>query len=187
MKWIRTLALLASCTMCMEAESLNVVHLGPPRDIEFEVTAGKIHQKFTLPRLAATGRFLVPADQSATVETLGELKISLKLPPSKQARIAVIHPADDSYGWRICESKATAGKFTMRLVNLAREATTVTIRKQVLTVPAGADLPLSPPARTLTTADGEKATAPKNDEPGAVIAFLLKQDGKWQVHFVADI
>ena len=186
MKWIRIPALLAVATLAVRAESLNILHLGPPRDIGFEVSAGRIHQKFTLSRLAGTGGFLIPSDQSATVETLGEPKVSLKLPPSKQSRIAVLHPDGESCVWRVCESKPTAGRLTLRLVNLTKEAANVTIGKQVLTIPPGAELPVDSPGKSLTLAGDEKSALPKNDEPSAVIAFLFKQDGKWKVHFFAD-
>lgn len=186
MKWNRLLSLVFACAVHAQANSLNVVHLGPDKEVEFEAKAGKLHQKFTLPRLGSTGGFLIDADQSATVEALGDAPVSVKLPALDQPRIAVLHPEDKSFAWRICQSRPTEGKFTLRLINLTKEATTVTIRNEVLSIPAAGELQAPSPQRTLETADQQKATAPKSDEPGAVIAFLYKQNGKWQVHFLAD-
>jgi hypothetical protein len=186
MKWNRILPVMTACAIHAQADSLNVVHLGPDKELGFETKAGDTDQKFTLPRTGSTGGFLLPPKKAAELSTQGDGAVSVKLPPLDEPRIAVLHPAGDSFAWRICTSKPTEGKFTLRLINLSKEKASVTIRDEVLDIAAEGELQAPSPQRTFEVEGSGKVTVPPSDEPGAVIAFLYKHEGTWQVHFFPD-
>lgn len=186
MKRIFVITLAAISIFQVQAGSLNVVNLGPEGDLEFEAKAGKLQQKFTLPKFGNTGGFLIAPKQSAKIEARMDKPIDVKIPASDNPKIAVFHRQGDSFDWRIIESKPTEGKFTLRFVNLTKDPAKIILRKKELAIPASGELLAPTPGRSITIGDGEKVSVPPSDEPCAMIAFVFNHEGKLQIHFMPD-
>ena len=186
MKRIFVITLVAIGFFQAHAGSLNVVHIGPEGELEFEAKAGKFRQKFTLPQFGNTGGFLVAPKQSAKIEARTDHPVEVKLPASDKSRIAVFHREGDSFAWRIVESKPSEGKFTLRFVNLTKDPANIILRKKELTIPASGDLLAPTPGRSFKMGDGGKVTVPPSDEPCAMIAFIYTHEGKLHMHFMSD-
>lgn len=186
MNRIKLIILAALGIFQAQAGSLNVVHIGPEGELEFEAKAGKFQQKFTLPQFGNTGGFLIAPKQSAKIEARLDKPIDVKVPASEKAKIAVFHREGDSFDWRIIESKPTEGEFTLRFVNLTKDPANIILRKKELTIPASGELLAPTPGRSIEMGDGEKVSVPPSDEPCAIIAFIYKHEGKLQMHFMPD-
>lgn len=171
------------------AGSLNVIHFGPPEDINLEVKAGGASQKFTLARLNASGPFVLP-NKSAVLRTIGDKIKSIDISSKKNGQIAVLQPKDDSFAWKLYSSKPTPGKVSLRVINVTAEKAELTIAGKKIEAPAQSDTTIDEVTKgpiRISFEGGKKQISHTQEEPSAVIAFIYKDTGEWHVLYVNDV
>lgn len=179
---------LAGTASCL-AGNLNVIHLGPPRDVEVEVKVGGNSQKFTLALGSATGPFMLP-QKKGTLRTVGDETKAADIKAKAAGQIAVLQPEKDAFKWVFHESKPSPGKTGLRLINISDKPATVTIAGKPLEIKAGDDQAVtevtSAPIR-VTLPEHSKASTHELEEPSAVIGFIYLNNGEWNILYVNDV
>ncbi|MEO8616615.1 MAG: hypothetical protein ABI600_15840 [Luteolibacter sp.] len=171
------------------AGSLNVVHLGPPQEINLEVKSGDNAQKFTLAYQSASGPFILP-NKKSSLHTIGDQLKSLNIGATKAGRIAVLYPKADTYVWKLYDSKPTLKKASLRVINLTAEAAILTIAGKKVEIGADADTAIEEvnksPIRIIFE-DRKKQEPHLQEEPSAVIAFIYKNKDGWRLFYINDV
>ncbi len=171
------------------AGSLNVIHLGPPQEINLEVTSGDNAQKFTLAYQSASGPFILP-NKKSSLHTIGDQLKGLDIGAKKTGRIAVLYPKADTYGWRLYDSKPTFKKASLRVINLTAEAAILTIAGKKVKIEPDAETAIEEvnkfPIRIMFE-DRKKQDPHLQEEPSAVIAFIYKNKDEWRLFYVNDV
>ncbi len=176
-------------TLTSLAGGLNVVQLGPDREVNLEVKAGKISQKFTLVRAQASGSFILP-NKKATLRTVGDDIKSLEVKPMEGKQIAVLYPAEETFRWKLFPSKSKDGKTNLTLVNLTDKPTTVTIDGKKIEIKENTDQLIEGVERSpirLALEDGKKQKAHEQEEASGVVGFIYKEKEEWKIFYIDDI
>jgi hypothetical protein len=168
--------------------NLNVVHLGPRKEIKLEVKAGGATQEFSLGFQNATGIFTLPKE-AAALRILDNDIPSLKIAAQDTGQIAVFHPSGESFKWSIYDSKPTEGKTTLRLINLMEEEVVVLQGENKITLKGKSVIPVEKVTKApirLGFENGEKPTPHEQEEPSAVLGFVYKSDTAWKIFYIND-
>jgi hypothetical protein len=98
--------------------TLNVVHLGPRKVLQFEVSVGDAEQSFALAHEGESGPFALPnraATLSVSIHGVG----SIALPVSEASRLAVLVPVEEGYRLELVEVEPVHDHWSFRIINLA--------------------------------------------------------------------
>lgn len=184
---LRTASLAATFAATAMAGGINVVQLGPPDVIRFEVACGGVSQGFDLAHGGTTGGFILP-EKEGTITLPNHEIPSLTIPATASSNIAVLAPAEKGYRWKLIPGKPTDGKWGLRVVNLSAETAKL--------AQDGAPLELAPDSTTEIPVEGIAgvtvqigATAKgtyRAEEPCAVLALIYRKAGEWEILFVPD-
>lgn len=181
-------ALLAAIATSATAGVINVIQLGSPDVIRFEVKCGAVSQPFDLAYGDSTGRFVLPETEAAVLSLPNRETKSLTIPATKQPHIAVLTVEGDKDVWKLIPGKPTDDKWSLRAINITPEAAVFESAGKPLEIAAGATVAIPVTQKediTLKPKDGEMH-AYDGREPCAVVALLFRKDGAWQVLFVPD-
>jgi hypothetical protein len=181
------LGLLCITCPCV-AGNLNVVHLGPPNELKFQIKSGTADQEFTLSPQSCTGIFALPPNKSI-LKTIGGDTPALKVEANQKGRIAVLHPDGEAFKWTLHESKPSEGRTTLRLINLTSEAVTVVQGSTKIPLKAKGDTVVEKVTKTpirLGFENGGKVPPYEQDEPSAVIGFVYRSGGVLSIFYLND-
>jgi hypothetical protein len=170
------------------AGNLNVVHLGPHKEIKLEIKAGGLTQEFSLSPQNATGIFALP-NKVAVLRILDDATPSFKIAAQDTGQIAVLHPSGESFKWSIYDSAPTEGKTTLRLINLMEEEVVVSLGENKIPLKGKAVLPVEKVTKApirLSFQNGEKPAPHEQEEPSAVIGFVYKSGMAWKIFYIND-
>lgn len=185
---IRSAALLAAIASTAAAGVFNVVHLGPPDVIRFEIRSGGTSQAFDLAFGAATGRFILPEKEDAVLSLPNREAKDLPIPATSGPNIAVLTRQEEKDAWKMIPGKPTEGKWSLRAVNLGTEQAVIERSGKPLEIASGATVEIPAEGKNaiaVTFKDGEKRSYDGKD-PCAIIALIYRKDDAWQVLFVPD-
>lgn len=171
----------------LDAGGLNILHLGPEKDLEFEVKVGREAQKFTLAHRNATGPFLLP-DKAGAVRSV-EDGTQVKIKGKKTGQIAVIHPEKETFKWRLEDSEPSKGQTTLRVVNLSDQDATLVIGGVVTEIKGDSVLKIEAVKKSpirISFANRGKLPFHELEEPCAVVAFIYQVEGAWKLFYLND-
>ncbi len=181
-------ALLAAFASSAAAGALNVVQLGPPDVIRFEVKSGGISQQFDLPHGGSTGRFVLPEKEAATLSLPNREAKNLNIPATAEPNIAVLTMEGEKDIWKLIPGKPTKDKWALRAVNLSAKPAVIEGSGKPLEIPAGAtvEIPTAGKADISILIIGSQKHSYDGKEPCAIVALIYEKDSIWQVLFVPD-
>lgn len=185
---IITSALLAAFASTAAAGVLNVVHLGPPDVIRFEIRSGGTSQAFELGFGGATGRFILPDEKGAVLSAPNRKAADLTIPATSEPNIAVLIRHGDKDAWKLIPGKPTEDEWSLRAVNLATEAVVIEREGKTLEIAAGStvEIPAAGKGDVAVSFKGGETAAYDGKDPSAIIALLYRKDDVWRVLFVPD-
>lgn len=168
---------------------INVVQLGPPDVIRFEVKCGGASQPFDLPFGGSTGGFVLPEKEAAVITLPNRKSDDLSIPATAAPNIAVLAAtADGKDKWTLIPGKPSGDKWSLRIVNLAGETAVIESAGMPLEIAAGAtvEMPAKGKGDIAVIPKGGEKSSYDGKEPCAVVALLYPKDGVWKVLFVPD-
>ena len=185
---VRSAILLAALASTAAAGVFNVVHLGPPDVIRFEIRSGGTSQAFDLAFGATTGRFILPDKESATLSLPNRETKDLAIPATSAPNIAVLISREGKDVWKMIPGKPTPDKWSLRAVNLATEPAVIDLAGKPLEIAAGAtvEIPAKNSRDIAVLFKGADKAIYDGKEPSAIVALLYRKDDAWQVLFVPD-
>ena len=170
------------------AESLNILHLAESEPtLKIRVECKKLKQDFALNYKSDSGAFILP-NEKATIHIDKKDLPSCPIPVTKKGSIAILIEKEKSLAWHLTESKPTADKNALRIINLCEQAMTVEVNKQSVTIEPGqeSDLGMTDKKRLSVKIDGQKATSIIPEEPAAYLAILYPTADGAKIRFIAD-
>lgn len=185
---LKATALLAACASSAAAGVINVVQLGPPDVIRFEVKSGGTSQAFDLPHGGTTGRFVLPEKEAAVLSLTNREAKDLTIPATAEPNIAVLTTHDEKDAWKLIPGKPTEDKWALRAVNLSTKPAVIESEGKPLEIAPGATvgIPATSKGDIAVLFSGAVKQAYDGKEPCAIVALLYEKDGTWQVLFVPD-
>jgi hypothetical protein len=185
---LRSSALLAAIASAATAGVINVIQLGSPDVVRFEVKCGDVSQPFELAHGGSTGRFVLPETEAAVLSLPNRETKSLSIPATKQPHIAVLTVEGDKDVWKLIPGKPTDDKWSLRAINISSEAAVFEKTGKPLEIAAGATvgIPVAEKEDIALQPKGGEMRAYDGREPCAVVALLYRKEGAWQVLFVPD-
>jgi hypothetical protein len=185
---LRSAALFAAFASIAAAGVINVVHLGPPDVIRFEMKSGGASQAFDLAFGRSTGRFILPEKEDAVLSLPNREVKDLTIPATTEPFIAVLTTVNDKDAWKLIPGKPTQGKWSLRIVNLGTKPAVIERASLPLEIAAGAivKIPVEAKGDVAVHFKGSEKNAYDGKELSAIVAFLYEKDGSWQVLFVPD-
>jgi hypothetical protein len=187
----RILALLLISTLATKtivAESLNILHLAESEPtLKIRVECKKLKQEFSLDYKSDSGAFILPKEK-ATIHINKKDLPSCPIPVAKTGSIAILVEKEKSLAWHLIESKPSADKNALRIINLCEETMTVEVNKQRIEIESGneSDLGMTDKKRLSVKSEGSKAASITPEEPAAYLAILYPTDDGAKIRFIAD-
>jgi hypothetical protein len=184
----RYAGLFAALASTAAAGVFNVVHLGPPDFIRFEIRSGGTSQAFDLAFGGSTGRFILPEKECAILSLPNRKTKDLAIPASSQQNIAVLTMPEDKEIWKMIPGKPTQDKWSLRVVNIGIEPAVIERAGKPLEIAAGAtvEIPASDKDDIAVLFKGGDKKSYDGKEPCAIVALLYRKDDGWQVLFIPD-
>lgn len=177
----------ASAAFCA-AGVINVVHLGSPDVIRFEVSSAGTSQAFDLAHGGSSGGFVLPDNKPATLSLPNRKSKPLELPANGAPQIAVLISVDGGDIWKLIPGKPTVDKWSLRAINLGTEPVVIERETEPLEIAAGTtvEIPTKGKRDMAVRLKGAEQRAYDGEEPCAVIALIYRKGDAWQVLFVPD-
>lgn len=181
-----TLLAAAACAK-LSAGSINVVHVGPPDPLKFQVSANGATQEFTLAHGATTGSFVLP-NAPSTIKGYIESVPSLKIPAADEPRIAVLTPSEDGFKWHLVQAKPEPDKWAFRIINLSSLPVGILGGNEPLEIPAQGEkaIEVTGKSKIRVNIPDSIDVAYDGSEPCAVVAFVYREGEKWKAVFVPE-
>lgn len=178
---------LASAAFCA-AGVINVVHLGPPDVIRFEVSCAGTSQAFDLAHGGSSGGFVLPENKAATLSLPNRKSKPLELPATGAPQIAVLISVDGGDVWKLIPGKPTVDKWSLRAINLGTKPVVIERKAEPLEIAPGTtvEIPAKDRRDMAVLLKGAEQQAYDGEEPCAVIALIYRKGDAWQVLFVPD-
>jgi hypothetical protein len=170
------------------ADSLNIVHLAESApSLPFRVECQKLKQEFTLDYLADSGSFILP-QAKATIHIAQKDSPSCTIPVAKHGSIAILVQKEKSLAWHRIESKPSADKNALRIINLCEQPVTIELDKKGKEIAAGeeSDLGIINKKRISVKIQGAKAQSITPEETAAFLAIVYPTTEGPKIRFIAD-